>query len=432
MLSQIIRRLDWATKYRTTFGEELADAYAAALSARGYPRATIKRIMRQGKEFMDWGRARGHDVSALDDRALIQFDKRNIRRAPSVKERVSLRCGAGHLVDFLRERGFVPPAAESPAPLAEFEDWLLTHRGAKASTVHAYVSLLQRKILPALGDSTAPLDARRLRRAVTAAISNTSVDSAKTITVAVRAFLRFEIAQGRCPAELLGAIPTVRRWKLASLPRHVDDADVDRIVAACDPQSPVGRRDRAIILLLARLAFRAGDVATLTLGSIDWRSGRVLISGKGRREYLMPLPQDVGDAILAYLRQDRPKYRTDRVFLTTRAPLRPVSAGRVSTLVAGAICRAGIKTPTRGAHLLRHSAAVRLLNREGLSLEAVAAVLRHASFDTAATYAKVDIRLLSEVVAPWPKVVRNVHDLPTNTIALQRVAAPWPSIEGGR
>lgn len=121
-------------------------------------------------------------MGALDDRALAQFDKRNIRRAPSVKERMSLRCGAGHLVDFLRERGLVPAAAESPAPLAEFEDWLLTQHGAKASTANAYVSLLQRKVLPALADSSVPLDARRLRRAVKAAISNTSVDSAKTIT----------------------------------------------------------------------------------------------------------------------------------------------------------------------------------------------------------------------------------------------------------
>lgn len=186
------------------------------------------------------------------------------------------------------------------------------------------------------------------------------------------------------------------------------------------------------MLLLARLAFRAGDVAALTLGSIDWRSGRVLVSGKSRREHQLPLPQDVGDAILADLRQDRPKHPTDRVFLTTRAPLRPLSRNRVSTLVAGAIRRSGIDAPSRGAHVLRHSAAVRLLNREGLGLEAVAAVLRHPSFDTAATYAKLDMSLLSEAVAPWPKVARNVDDVLANTIALQRITAPWPGMEGGR
>jgi integrase len=433
MLRQVIRRADWTAKYQITFGEKFADAYAAALFAQGYPRGTIKHIMRYGKEFIEWGRARGLDLHTLDEDVLARFDERSARRAPSRAVRNARKCGATHLVAFLRAQGVVPAAPAAPRPLAEFEDWMLTHRGAKPSTVHHYSSLLQRKILSPFEGASVRLDARRLRQALTKVVANRSAEYATSVAVAVRAFIKFEIACGRSPAELLGAIPPMRRWKLASLPRYVSAPDVERIIAACDVTSAIGRRDRAILLLLARLALRAGDVAALTMDRIDWRAGSVRVSGKSRREHLMPLPQDVGDAILAYLRQDRPKHTTLHVFLTSRAPVRPLSSSRVGTLVADAVGRSGVDAPIRGAHLLRHSAAVRLLNREGLGLEQVAAVLRHASFDTAAIYAKVDRRLLSWAIAPWPKPARLPRvQTKAQELELNEIASPWPSAEGAR
>ena len=164
---------------------------------------------------------------------------------------------------------------------------------------------------------------------------------------------------------------------------------------------PDGIRDRAILLLLARLGLRAGDVVGLELRDIDWAAARVRVVGKGRREVRLPLPQDVGDAMLAYLRTRRTGVACDRVFLRARAPWRPLaSRSCVSNIVKRAVVRAAVSAPTRGAHLLRHSAATAML-REGISLPAIGVVLRHRSVETTAHYAKVDVELLRSVAQPW-------------------------------
>jgi integrase len=229
------------------------------------------------------------------------------------------------------------------------------------------------------------------------------------------------------PGEIVGALPGVARWKLASLPRHVSAADVERIIAATPPASPSLRRDRAVLLLLARLALRRSDVADLTFDSFDWREGRVRVAGKGRREDWLPLPQDAGDAVLAYLRRDRPKHPSPRVFLSTRAPHRPMTRSRVTGIVADAIRRSGVDAPLRGAHLLRHSAAVALLNG-GLGLDGVLAVLRHAHSEITFVYAKVDRPLLSTVVARWPQASRT-HQAARDLSGLA-VAWPEPDLSG--
>lgn len=177
---------------------------------------------------------------------------------------------------------------------------------------------------------------------------------------------------------------------------------IDRVIACCDVAKPVGVRDRAILLLLARLALRAGDIVQLRLADIDWRNALIKVCGKSRRQVALPLPQEVGDAILAYLEHARPRVPQQAVFLRSRAPYRPfASSNAVTDLVVHALKRAGLnEARPQGAYLFRHSAATRLV-RSGVPLEAVGALLRHRSTDTTAIYAKVGRPMLLEVAQPW-------------------------------
>ena len=216
-------------------------------------------------------------------------------------------------------------------------------------------------------------------------------------------FLRFLISRGDCIPGLDHAIPTVARWRLASLPKYISADDVERLINSCDSTEPLGARDRAILLLLARLGLRPSDVSMLRLSDLEWSDGTLTVSGKNRRETRLPLPQDVGDAILHYLEHGRPRVSSDRVFITTTAPLVPVSRHVISRAVRRALRRTNISAPMEGALLLRHSAATNLL-RDGASLSAIGVILRHSSVDTTRVYAKVDVGLLNEIVMSWPEV----------------------------
>lgn len=314
--------------------------------------------------------------------------------------------GASLFIRHLRELGVVK-SEEPEAPLSpvveSFGHWLRQHRGAAESTVYRYCQGAD-GLLDALGKETSQYDARSLRQFVLDRASHRGTGSAMSLATALRVFLRFLASQGLCPAGLDQAIPTVARWKLASLPRYLPWNDVDRIVQACDPTTPMGLRDRAVILLLARLGLRAGDVVGLRFSDFDWADGSLLVSGKGRREVRLPLPQDVGDAVLAYL-ECRPETQTDRVFVRAVAPFRSFQCGStLSAIVARAMRRAKVVAPFYGAHILRHTAATEMLRR-GATLYEIGAVLRHRSIDMTAYYAKVDVNLLKQVAQPWPEVL---------------------------
>jgi len=199
------------------------------------------------------------------------------------------------------------------------------------------------------------------------------------------------------------AVPTFAMWRLSALPRFLVAADVERVITACNRDTAVGLRDRAVILLLARLALRAGDILQMDLADIDWPHATVLVSGKSRYEIKLPLTQEVGDAVLDYLRRGRPPVQDTHLFLRMQAPWRPLHVSSVSTIVERAIARAGIEAPFRGAHVLRHSAATGML-RQGATLQQIGAVLRHRYLDTTAHYAKVDVERLREIALPWPEV----------------------------
>jgi site-specific recombinase XerD len=276
------------------------------------------------------------------------------------------------------------------------------HRGLKAGTLSGYGRVL-REALQVLGDAPGDYTARSLRAFVLKKAAGTSRAKGKQMVTAMRNFLRYLIALGKCRSGLDAAIPTVATWRLAALPRYLPGAEVNRMIDACDRTTPVGLRDRAVLVLLARLGLRAGDIITLENDDIDWEEASIRVSGKTRSEIRLPLTQEVGDALLEYLNLGRPPAATNRVFVRMLAPWRPLKGSSLSALVDRAMSRAGVRSKFRGAHVLRHSAATEML-RQGATLDQIGAVLRHRNLDTTAHYAKVDVQRLRQIALPWPGV----------------------------
>ena len=219
---------------------------------------------------------------------------------------------------------------------------------------------------------------------------------------ALRSFLRYLRLREVIATDLAACVPTVASWSLSTLPRFLPACDVERVLKCCDRKTTAGRRNYAILLLLARLGLRACEVVHLNLEDVDWRIGQITIRGKGGTSAQLPLAADVGDAIASYLRNDRPRCSTRRLFVRDRAPLTGLgNSSTVSSLVRRALQNVGIESAHMGAHVLRHSLATNLL-RQGGSLDEIGELLRHQSPNTTAIYAKVDIVALHTLALPWP------------------------------
>lgn len=227
--------------------------------------------------------------------------------------------------------------------------------------------------------------------------------SAQLMTSVLRSFLNYLFQQGKTVTNLATAIPATAGGRLSELPRYLEAAEVKKLLRSCDRRQKVGRRDYAILVLLARLGLRASEVANLELDDIDWAAGELVIRGKGNRVDRMPLLQDVGTAMADYLKKGRPRCSTRRVFVHCKAPYAGFSSppNAVSGIVKRALARAGLNPLNRGAHLLRHSLATNLL-RSGASLTQIGQVLRHQQVQTTEIYAKVDVNALRALAQPWP------------------------------
>ncbi|MEK7348721.1 MAG: tyrosine-type recombinase/integrase [Candidatus Eisenbacteria bacterium] len=384
------------------------DGFAESMFAGGYSSTTVGSFVHAADHLARWAARRGVAVADLDEDLLARFVRhllgcrcRGCRRGAHSK-RVPFRIHA--FLRYLREEGVVTTSAPEtirPQLVCEYGAWMRDRRGLAETTIAHSLPVAQ-ALLGTVNDDPARLDATRVREFVLEYIRRHAPASAGCVTTIVRCFLRWLVVQGRCATDLTAAVPKVPTWRLTRLPRYLPAGDVERIIAACDRPSPVARRDRAMLLLLARLGLRAADVVGLRLGDIEWQQGRLRVVGKGRRETRLPLPQDAGDAILAYLESERPAAATDHVFLTARTPIRPIGSSGLQDVARRAIERAGVEAPSRGTHILRHSLAIRLL-REGATLDAIGALLRHRDVNTTALYAKVDIDLLRQVAQPWPR-----------------------------
>ena len=384
------------------------DSFADWLQTKGYKRRPAQLTLRGAAHFACWASTRDIPIGFLDETVVDSFTRHVptcICRHPFRGRNKYHAAGARRLVEHMQETGFLSSTRSEPEAVSHlisgFSDWMRCHRGTTESTLVNYIHVVKEFLL-ALGEDTATYDASRVRAFIFASASRSGYGHAKSVVNTTRMFLRFLAVYGYCSPNLVESVPGIACWKLSSLPRYICADDVDRLVTVCDPATPSGSRDRAVILLLVRLGLRAADVRDLRLGDLDWSQGRVRVMGKGRCETWLPLPQDAGDAILHYMSNHRPAIDDEHVFLRVHAPVGPLpSSGPISKLVRRAIRHAGVKAPSMGAHVLRHSAATEML-RQGASLDVIGAVLRHRRVDTTAHYAKVDIALLRAVAQPWP------------------------------
>ena len=391
------------------FGAQI-EGFSKWLFQRGYSEISARRHIRSAEHIARWAVRRRLSIEDLNDRTLQHFGKHlttcRCGRFASANRREILG-GARFFLRYLQgiENPAVresQPASEEPALLKSFGTWMREERGTSDRTLYNY-NLPLRAFIQRFGEDLGKLDARLLRQFVLEQSRSPKWTKVKRCTTALRMFLRFLIAQGRCRPGLLGAVPVVAHWRLAALPRYFSPEDVERIIASCDRASAIGQRNRAILLLLARLGLRAGDIVKMRLDDIDWKAGWIHVSGKCRRQTRLPLSREVGQAIVTYLLNGRPQSRDDALFIRTRAPFDALgSHAAVSVMVDRAIRRANVKRPARGAaHLLRHSVASSML-RQGASLQEIAVLLRHRSVETTQIYAKVDVRALQKITQPWP------------------------------
>lgn len=398
-------------RLRSTAIGPYIDGFTTHLEHAGYCASVICDCLCAATHLAFWMQGEGIAVSELRESALTSFAGHFpcscFSRNPGQGARVIGKTR--HLLEYLRESGVVASEDESqPASdqleLADgFVHWLRVHRGLRDLTISGYRRVVV-DLLAEVGNNPSQFQVRNLRAFVLDRAKRHR-SPPKTLVAAVRMFLRYLIAEGKCAPGLDDGIPSVAQWRLSSLPRYVSASDVERIVQGCDVATPVGCRDRAVVLLVARLGLRAGDVARLRVADIDWDHASLLVAGKERRAAWLPLPQDVGDALLRYLERARPPVQVDQVFIRSRAPLRPLGgADAICAIIARAIRRAGVQAPSQGAHLLRHSLATNMLG-QGSTLQEIGTVLRHRSVETTASYAKVDVHALQSVAQPWPEAV---------------------------
>jgi integrase/recombinase XerD len=378
------------------------------LADTGYTTLTVRLYDGAVRHFAHWLAQAKVPVADIDESVINRFARHRCRLGDRRGTHVSVRYvrRVRRFVEFLGKRGIVQQQAMRAVPaldrrVVKFQDWLRHHRGITERTIDRHGRMVMR-LLPALGNKPHGWDAHLLGEVIMAEAKKTSRSHVKAMAMALRGYLRFLSAHGLCRAGLEHAVPTIPEWRLSTLPRYIGAAQVERLIATCDLATPTDLRDRAILLLLARLGLRAGDVVSLCLGDIDWQQATLSVRGKGRRETRLPLPQDAGDAVLRYLEGARPRVGSDRVFFMLNAPIRPLTSSAVVTnIVRRAVCKAGIDAPIKGANLLRHSAATAML-RGGATLDMVGAVLRHRSRDMTSHYAKIDVTMLQHIAQPWP------------------------------
>ena len=388
---------------------QYAGGFRAELARLGYTPLTAATQLRLMAHLSRWLAAEGLDAPALTVPAAERYfaDRRS---AGYANERTVVALGP--LLGYLRGLGVAPvavpasPAGAAGQLLARYKTYLTLERGLTVSTAE-----LNARLLCPFLDEHAARHAGRLELVELTAGDVTSFvlersarrsRSVKRIVSALRSFLGFLYVEGLIGQPLAKAVPSPPGWTLTGLPRALPDSEVAALLATCDAERPAGRRDLAILTLLARLGLRAGEVAALRLDDIDWRRGELVVRGKARRTDRLPLPADVGEKIASYLRDGRPGSVGCRaVFVTALAPYRPLSPGGVTTVVAAAGRRAGLGTIH--AHRLRHSAATAML-RAGGSLREIGEVLRHRRAMTTAIYAKLGLEALRRLARPWPEV----------------------------
>jgi len=392
---------------RSTAIQSLVDEHEARLLETGYKENVVRFHLHAVVHFSVWVGLEDRDLKTTDEETLCSFERHRATCSCPGTSRSSARqvlsC-VRRFLKHLRQCGVVRGLEARPQPVRlveEFLQWMRVHRGVVETTLTSYGRYVG-DLVCVLGDDPQTYTARGLRDFVQTRCRHYRASSSRMVLAAVRMFLRHLAVEGKCRPGLEHALTPLANWSQQSLPRGLTAEEVERVLAAC-PTTPRGLRDRAALLLLIRLGLRAGDVSKLRFSDLCFETATIRVSGKGRREVRLPLPQDVGDALLEYLKTGRPKVQGESVFLRSLAPLQAFSmpTAAVTHIARAALRRAGVRPPRRGAHVFRHTAACQML-RQGVGLEGIADVLRHRSVGTTGIYAKVDLELLGQVAQPWP------------------------------
>ncbi len=394
---------------RVRFSGPLAPFAAALvqeLASLGYTSTSATMQMQLAASLSRWLLAEGVGVDRLTEPVIARFLAERRARHTSHYSHRALAPILGHL----RAAGVVPAPTGPPVPvgaaevlLARYADHLTRRRALTPPVVTAYVHWVRpfvEDVLCSGGiDRAGRVGAGEAAAFLKARLPLMSRKSAQMTACALRSLLRFLHAQAITETALVDAVPRIASWRLSGLPQPLTGAQVEMLLAACDGATAMGRRDRAVISLMRRLGLRCAEVASLRLEDVDWTAGTITVHGKGGRVDLMPLPADVGQAIVEYLLDGRPHTTARTVFIRATAAFTPLERSSVSCIVARAARRAGLGTVH--GHRLRHTAATETLNA-GASLDEVAQLLRHDAVATTVVYAKTDQNRLAQLARPWP------------------------------
>jgi len=385
------------------------DTFAQHLLQQGYAVWTIIDKLRVVTKLSQWLEFHQLGLGALDEQQVTAFIHQLHQREHRTYhgDHTTLRMFLEHM----RSCGILPvsvPKVEANALVLleqDFIQYLREQRGLSAATLHNYLPFARCFLSERFGQG-----AVELKRLSTSDVSEFVLRHApklgpacaKLMVTALRSFFRFLHQSGQLDMDLANAVPTVAHWCLSTLPKYLEPEQVDQLLQSCDQNTTLGQRNHTVLLLLARLGLRAGEVVKLSLDDIDWHAGLLTVRGKGSQVDQLPLQMDVGEALATYLSQGRPICTTRRVFVRSRAPyVGFASSVAIDSIVRRALKRAGLTPLHQGAHLLRHSLATRML-RQGASLTEIGQVLRHRLRQTTEIYAKIDQATLGALAQPWP------------------------------
>ena len=391
--------------------DNLTNSFLTYLRTRGYAERTLCKKKSVIASFLRWTMEKQFTVDELNESHLFAFVDRLPQRQ---KTRIKFELSA--LRPFLKhiwaERGVQNPSIPIQTSYADditrlYIDYLRKERGLAENSILVYSPLINNFITEQEKQNGSAcintLNAKNIQNFLLDRIRNRSSEYARLLATALRSFLRFLYLYQKTTIDLSSSIPTVRRWDKAQVSGFFSPEEVEHVLSTIDLSAPRGCRDQAILLLLARLGLRAGEVVSLELDDILWRSGEIIVRGKGRVQDRLPLLSDIGEALALYLQKGRGTTLSRKVFLRMLAPrIGLAGPGAVGHIVRYAVARAGLRFPSRGAaHFFRHSLATRMI-RHGASIAEISEVLRHRSQSSTLIYAKVDFETLRGVARPWP------------------------------
>ena len=380
------------------------DAYLELIERAGFLPSSVPMQMYAIARFSNWLHSRQINLHRMDEATIQQFLKRDLDITHSGES------GPLHrLLKMLREMGITAAKPERSRNsreqlMDEYQHYLLHERGLAQSSLLNYAPFAEQFLSNRFGQSDMPLSsltAKDVTKFIQHRVRQLSPGRAKLLVTALRSFLRYLRRQDRISVDLAGCVPPVACWSLSTVPKFLPAGTVQRVLRQCERETADGKRNYAILMMLARLGLRACEIVALNLEDIDWDNGLLTIQCKGGRWAQLPMPTDVGEAIAIYIHSGRPRTQCRRVFLRHRAPIRGFAHSiTVSTIVRRALIRDGIDSVRKGAHLFRHTLATDLL-RQGASLDEIGELLRHRSPNTTAVYAKVDLIALRTLALPW-------------------------------